>query len=264
MSFAKELKDFTSSFQAGYKMMDDAEYNKAKIAYMNAQVKNLSGASDAFDAGAKGKIGAVQLGDNGGTGGNGGTPSASADVADQSMQPEQKAFLRSIYGDEAPSYDTLYGGGKFTDFSDHPRQDIPIKSGPNAGKTSSAAGRPQFLGSTWDDQAKKLGLKDFSPANQDKAAWNLASETYAAKTGGQDLLTDLKSKQPGVAARAATTLHGVWTSLPGGIEQGARAGNFQTSYEKYLQGYATPAPAVAAKPSAVPVAAATTSEDDDE
>jgi muramidase (phage lysozyme) len=138
-----------------------------------------------------------------------------------------RALLDAIAGGEsAGAYDVIYGGSKFSDFSDHPRQYIPIGSGPNAGKKSSAAGKYQFIGSTWDDQAAKLGLTDFSPDSQDAAAWNLAQETYKAQTG-RDLLPDLEA---GRTEQVAAALKSQWTSLPGGIEQGATAAQFTQAY----------------------------------
>lgn len=128
--------------------------------------------------------------------------------------PEQRRLLDAIASGESTGYDIIYGGGRFTGYSDHPRQAIPIPSGPNQGKTSSAAGRYQFLAPTWDEVAKELGLKDFSPDSQDMAAWHLAAKTYAGKTG-RDLLTDLRE---GNTQGIAPALSGVWTSIPGGIE----------------------------------------------
>lgn len=136
---------------------------------------------------------------------------------------EGRALLDHIAGTEsAGKYNLIYGGQTFGDFGDHPRVAVPITSGPDVGKTSSAAGRYQFLGSTWDQQAKKLGLKDFSPANQDAAAWDLAQTEYKARTGG-DLLTVLKSGDQAAIADVPRQLSGQWSSLPGG-RQPARGG----------------------------------------
>lgn len=152
-------------------------------------------------------------------------------TANKNLLPEQRALLDTIAGSESPDYRTVYGGKKVADLSWHPGIDVPIQQGPNAGKTSSAAGRYQFLKGTWEDQAKKLGLKDFSPENQDIAAWDLASSTYASKTG-RDLLGDLRSNDPAIHRGITASLAPVWTSLPGGIEQGQ-------SHSAYINRYQT-------------------------
>lgn len=146
-----------------------------------------------------------------------------------------KAWLDTIAGPEsAGAYDTLYGGTKFADFSDHPGANIPIISGPNKGKTSSAAGKYQFLAPTWEEQQAKLKLPDFSPASQDAAAWNLAQETYKAKTG-KDLRQALESADDAGIVEIARLLSGTWTSLPGGIEQGIDDQGFVSKYRQNLQ-----------------------------
>lgn len=153
------------------------------------------------------------------------------------IPPAARALLDAIAGGEsAGDYDVIYGGGRFSDFSRHPGQAVTITSGPNAGKKSSAAGRYQFLGSTWDDQAKRLGLTDFSPESQDAAAWNLAQETYRTKTG-RELLADLEA---GDTSRVASALSGTWTSLPGGIEQGAAADQFSSRFSNALGSSSVP------------------------
>lgn len=138
------------------------------------------------------------------------------------VPPEAWAVLDAIASSESPGYDVMYGGGRFSDYSQHPNQHVPITSGPNTGSTSTAAGRYQFLNGTWNEQAAKLGLTDFSPGSQDAAAWNLAQEAYRSNTG-RDLLADLQS---GDTSRIGQALSGTWTSLPGGIEATQTAQGF--------------------------------------
>lgn len=155
-------------------------------------------------------------------------------IASTDLPIEAQALLNTIAGPEsAGRYDVMYGGGRIGDLSQHPRQAIPIASGPNAGKTSSAAGRYQFLGSTWDQYANKLGLSDFSPASQDKAAWALAQDVYRQKTGG-DLTSALQSGDQSALDRIGRSLSGTWTSLPGGIEQGINGSRFASAYQNAL------------------------------
>ena len=70
--------------------------------------------------------------------------------------------------EDADRYDLMYTHKAFDSYDWHPNQ-------VNKGSVySTAAGRYQFLYRTWCEAAKALNLKDFSPANQDRAAWYLA------------------------------------------------------------------------------------------
>lgn len=143
------------------------------------------------------------------------------------ITPLQRAFLNSIAAGESQGYDVIYGGQRFGDFTDHPRVAVPIMSGPNVGRTSSAAGRYQFLGSTWDEAKNALSLPDFSPDSQDKAAIWLAGRDYKKRTG-RDLWGDVESAQ-GDATKLdeiGGQLSGTWTSLPRGIERNSATGGF--------------------------------------
>jgi muramidase (phage lysozyme) len=116
-----------------------------------------------------------------------------------------KAFLDTIAWaegtDEVANYRTQYTGTQFAGFHDHPRE---RKCGLRYGQQlcADAAGRYQFLSSTWDRLAKKIGATDFSPANQDLAAIELLRE-YGA-------LEDIKAGRFEVAVHKLTA---VWPSL---------------------------------------------------
>lgn len=147
------------------------------------------------------------------------------------ISPRERALLDAIASTEAPAYNVMYGHGwsgedrTFSDYSKHPGKFWPILSGPNKGKKSSAAGRYQFLGSTWDNIARRHGISDFTPASQDMGAVALAREEYARKTK-RNLTVDLESDDPSILASIGRVLSETWTSLPSGIEQGQNVDKF--------------------------------------
>ena len=142
---------------------------------------------------------------------------------------EERALLDVIASTEAPDYNVMYGGSRFNDYSRHPGVYHTIQNGPNAGRKSSAAGRYQFLESTWNDIASRYDLHTFDPGNQDVGAIALAAENYRRKTG-RSLRMDLASGDPGTIAGIGRTLSSTWTSLPGGIEQGQGENKFVSTY----------------------------------
>ncbi len=157
-------------------------------------------------------------------------------TAHQGLDPEKRALLDTIAGGESPGYNAMYTGKgsvrRFTDFSDHPRSGDRISKGPNAGQTSSAAGRYQFTPSTWDRQAEKLGLPNFRPEHQDVAAADLAETTY-----GKRLLDTLKTGDDRRIADVGRGLNTQWTSLPGGSESTMSERDFVDSYRQNLAKY---------------------------
>lgn len=114
-----------------------------------------------------------------------------------------KAFLITIqyaegtYGKD--SYRKLYGGSAFNDLSRHPN--TPMKKW---GITSTAAGAYQILSKTWNEIQGKLGLPDFSPLSQDKAAIELIRRRKA-----------LEDVVAGRFGQALVKCRKEWASLPG-------------------------------------------------
>jgi muramidase (phage lysozyme) len=164
-----------------------------------------------------------------GEGSRGATVPTPPAAANQNLPPEARGLLDVIAGTESGGknpYTQLYGGRNIELAPGERAPAVPIRSGPNVGKTSSAYGRYQFINPTWEAQAKKLGLKDRSPAAQDLAAWDLAQTRYQRETK-RDLYADLQAGRHDLIGPA---LAKEWTSLPAGIEQagGNTVGRFSS------------------------------------
>ncbi len=129
------------------------------------------------------------------------------DLLEHLRCPQVRAFLDTIAYAEGTlneqGYKTLYNYGFFTSFKDHPRR---IRCSLNNGELlcSSAAGRYQFLKSTWKRIAQKIGARDFTPENQDRGALELLRENGA-----------LDYVKNGYFNHALTKVNKVWSSLPG-------------------------------------------------
>ncbi len=110
------------------------------------------------------------------------SPNKGKDNDDNIERDRVKAFLDTIATAEGTAssdgYHTQYTGTKFDSLSDHPRE---MRCGRRYGKKlcSDAAGRYQFLSTTWDRFAKKFRITDFSPQNQDFVAVELIREKGA-------------------------------------------------------------------------------------
>ena len=104
---------------------------------------------------------------------------------------------RAIFGYPAP-------GRMIDSYADHPRKLFTFTNSKGAVLKTSAAGRYQFLTSTWDDLRAKLNLPDFGPASQDAAAIELIRQRGA-----------LNDVQAGRIAAAISKCKSTWASLPG-------------------------------------------------
>jgi muramidase (phage lysozyme) len=134
--------------------------------------------------------------------------------------------IREAEGTAGPNgYRTMFGHRLFSGFADHPRQPMQFTDGAGRRLWSSAAGAYQFMAispipgggttrvDTWDRLQRKLGLMDFSPESQDRAAVELIDEAGA--------LADAKA---GRFEAAVSKVRRTWASLPGaGYAQAERS-----------------------------------------
>lgn len=130
------------------------------------------------------------------------------DVTQSAADTNVRAFLNMIAYAEGTSgadgYRTLFGGGLFDSYADHPRRVFTFTNRIGQTLRTTAAGRYQFLARTWDGLRAKLNLPDFSPPNQDAGAIELIRERGA--------LNDVKA---GRFVTAVEKVAPVWASLPG-------------------------------------------------
>lgn len=120
-----------------------------------------------------------------------------------------RKFLNFLGKAEGADYNTIVGGTQFSDFRAHPRVvGLRTADGP-----STAAGKYQITGTTFDDIAPKIGVRDFTPDSQDKVAVEIIRRSGA--------LEDVRS---GNFQGAIDKLGGRWASLPSSIYgQGKRS-----------------------------------------
>lgn len=123
--------------------------------------------------------------------------------------PNCQAMLATIGKSEGAEYDSLFGDdaahpNKFTDFADHPDKPFHYKNKIGVMIVTTAAGKYQFIHSTWANLKNKLSLPDFSPHSQDIAALELLSE--------KNVLQKLMDGNFAAALEAGKT---IWASLPG-------------------------------------------------
>jgi len=129
-------------------------------------------------------------------------------VSDTVAAANRRAFLDMIAFSEGTSgpqgYLTMFGGRLMDSLEVHPHQYFSFTNSRGEQLKTSAAGRYQFLGKTWDSLAAKLGLPDFSPESQDAGAIELIRQRGA--------LPDVDSGRLTAAVQKCAP---VWASLPG-------------------------------------------------
>jgi muramidase (phage lysozyme) len=102
----------------------------------------------------------------------------SRDLAALLEHPNVRRYLDLIAQAEgtagnADPYRVAFGGGTISDLSRHPGVARRFRQTDGKSNTSTAAGKYQFLHSTWADVSGRLGLTDFSPRSQDLGALEL-------------------------------------------------------------------------------------------
>lgn len=160
----------------------------------------------------------------------------------QGGDPYIRALMRTISMSESnyPNpYAIIHGGSYTDDLSQHPDRCTNISVGPNAGRCSTAAGRYQFLTTTWSEKARIYHpyparfivweRYSFEPKYQDAVmyAWLTDPEAW-----GGDLRTSL---QQGYVQDVLAKLSNTWTSLGYGIETNSMSNNLPELYSKFLK-----------------------------
>ena len=100
-------------------------------------------------------------------------------------------------------YNTVFGNQRFDNLLAHPNIRKGFTQTDGKKNYTTAAGRYQFLNSTWQGLAKQYGLRDFSAQSQDLGALALIAQKGA-----------LKNVVNGDYRGAVGKLGGTWASLP--------------------------------------------------
>lgn len=157
--------------------------------------------------------------------------------------PYIRALMRTISASESnmdKPYNLLYGGKVVDDLSRHPDVCVTIVAGPNTGNCTTAAGRYQFLNTTWASKAKKYhphppgwlrigGDYSFQPQFQDAVVYNWLADESA---WGVDISAMLRQ---GEIKEVLKMLSGTWTSLGYGIETNSMSSRLPDIYSAMLK-----------------------------
>ncbi|WP_333268199.1 MULTISPECIES: glycoside hydrolase family protein [unclassified Microcoleus] len=163
-------------------------------------------------------------------------------LAIKTGDPYIRALMRTISASEsnvARPYHVVYGGKYILDLSRHPDWCVKIVNGPNRGRCTTAAGRYQFLTTTWKEKAKRYQARranflfwedySFEPEDQDAVVYAWLSDRKFWKADisqmlRQERLTDV-----------LRMLSGTWTSLGYGIETNSMSSRLPKVYREMLR-----------------------------
>jgi muramidase (phage lysozyme) len=156
--------------------------------------------------------------------------------------PYVRALMRTISAAEsntAAPYHTLYGGQRINDLSEHPDLCVEIVTGPNLGDCTTAAGRYQFLTTTWLEKADIYHPQpprwyswwadySFEPTYQDEVVYRWLSDPAAWGVSIPELLRQRRVDE------VMYLLSGTWTSLGYGLEDNAVTPYLGQIYQEML------------------------------
>ena len=156
--------------------------------------------------------------------------------------PYLRALMRTISAAESNTedpYRLLYGGQRVKDLSVHPDQCVRIVNGPNKDDCTTAAGRYQFLTTTWELEARRYHpdapawyevweRPSFEPEHQDQVVYGWLSDPEA---WGTDIAEQLRA---GEVNSVLALLSGTWTSLGYGIEDNSMSALLPQIYDEML------------------------------
>lgn len=156
--------------------------------------------------------------------------------------PYIRALMRTITASESnvsQPYHVLYGGRYVSNLSQHPNECVPIVTGPNTGNCTTAAGRYQFINTTWYERAKRYHPNpsrflwyesySFEPQYQDEVVYRWLKDSRA---WGIDIPALLRK---GKINQVLKLLSPTWTSLGYGIEDNSMSSRLPDIYRKMLK-----------------------------
>lgn len=180
-----------------------------------------------------------------------GRKSANLDLSERGYQaplvmrggdPYIRALMRTISASESNvsrPYWVIYGGKYAKKLDRHPDICQPISVGPNYGNCSTAAGRYQFITTTWEEMAERYHPHkhkflfwesySFEPEYQDRVIYGWLSDPEAWGVDIPQLLRDGKIDE------VLWLLSGTWTSLGYGIETNSMSRYLPEIYAEVLR-----------------------------
>ena len=171
-----------------------------------------------------------------------GSTSSTPPLAMKGGDPYIRALMRTIAASEANDpqpYTLLYGGQRVRNLSRHPEHCVTIVAGPNKGNCTTAAGRYQFINTTWQEKASLYHPEpsgflfwkyySFEAEYQDAVVYAWLSDKQA---WGMDIGEKLRA---GNLDEVLRKLSGTWTSLGYGIENNVMTRKLPKIYQRMLQ-----------------------------